>query len=90
MPNLKSAIKRAKSDVRKTQVNKTRKSSVRTQIRKADAAIENGEDNTAEILRETQKRIDQAAARGTISKNTAARSKARLNRAHKRSQSEQA
>lgn len=88
MPNIKSAIKRTKAAARKTEVNKARKSAVRTQIRKADHAIAEGAENTAELMRETQKQIDQAVARGSLSKNTAARRKSRLARAVNRSKSE--
>lgn len=78
MPNIKSAKKRVKVIAVKTLQNKRAKSSLKTDIKKAQAAIESGAEDREQALRVAVKRIDQAAARGILHKNTAARKKAAL------------
>ena len=77
MPNIKSAKKRVKVIAVKTARNKASRSALRTEIKKANAAIESGE-NTQEAVRAAQKKIDQAVAKGLLHKNTAARKKSAL------------
>ena len=77
MPNIKSAKKRVKVIAEKTARNKASRSELRTEIKKANAAIESGE-NKDEALRAAVKKIDQAAAKGLLHKNTAARKKSAL------------
>ena len=77
MPNIKSAKKRVKVIAVKTARNKASRSALRTEIKKANAAIESGE-NTTEAVRAAQKKIDQAVARGLLHRNAAARKKAAL------------
>ena len=79
MANIKSSIKRAKSNQARAMVNKRKKSALRTQIKKTVLAIESA-DNAGEMLRKTQADLDRAATNGLISKNTAARRKSRLAR----------
>ncbi|MDI9497362.1 MAG: 30S ribosomal protein S20 [Bacillota bacterium] len=81
MPNIKSAIKRVKIAEKKTRQNRMKKSALRKQIRSLDRAIADGVDQTADLLRDTQKRIDQAVAQGRMHRNTAARRKSRLAKA---------
>ncbi len=81
MPNIKSAIKRVKITEKKTRQNRMKKSALRRQIRSLDRAIAEGVDQTADLLRDTQKRIDQAVAQGRMHRNTAARRKSRLAKA---------
>ena len=78
MPNIKSAKKRVKVIATKTLQNKARNSELKTEIKKANAAIEANADNKAEAVRVAVKKIDQAAAKGILHKNTAARKKASL------------
>ena len=80
MPNIKSAKKRVKVIATKTLNNKMFNSALKTEIKKADAAIENNADNKAEAVRVAVKKIDQATARGILHKNNAARKKAALMR----------
>ena len=47
-------------------------------MKKANAALETGVENKEEILRIAMKKIDQAAAKGLLHKNTAARRKSAL------------
>ena len=77
MPNIKSAKKRVKVIAVKTARNKANRSALKTEIKKANVAIESGE-NTVEAVRLAQKKIDQAVAKGLLHKNTAARKKSAL------------
>lgn len=78
MPNIKSAKKRVKVIATKTAQNKATKSALKTSIKKAYIAIENNADNKAEAVSFAVKKIDQAAAKGILHKNKAARSKSNL------------
>ena len=75
MPNIKSAKKRVKVIATKTARNKAAKSALRTAIKKANVAIEASAADEDVVVREAVKKIDQAAAKGIIHKNTAARKK---------------
>ena len=77
MPNIKSAKKRVRVIAVKTARNKASRSALRTVIKKANAAIESGE-NTTEAIRLAQKKIDQAVASGQMHRNTGARKKSAL------------
>ena len=91
MPNIKSAKKRVKVIATKTMQNKAINSQLKTEIKKANLAVENNAENKAEALRVAIKKIDQAAAvrvaikkidqaaaKGILPKNTAARKKSAL------------
>ena len=77
MPNIKSAKKRVKVIAVKTARNKAARTALKSEIKKANVAIESGE-NTVEAVRAAQKKIDQAVAKGLLHKNTAARKKSAL------------
>ena len=64
MPNIKSAKKRVKVTATKTLINKAFNSSLKTEIKKANHAVETGAENKAEAVRVAVKKIDQAAAKG--------------------------
>ena len=80
MPNIKSVAK----DVLKSRENHLRniaaKSKIKTLVKKTTAAIEAGSDSSNDLLKETVKAVDNAARRGIIHKNAAARRKSRLAR----------
>lgn len=81
MANLKSSIKRAKTNEKARLRNKKVKSNVRTSIRNVQGAIEAGsKDEAAELFRIATKRIDMAVTKGVMHKNTAARKKSSLAR----------
>ena len=80
MPHIKSAKKRVKVIATKTLRNKSINSELKTDVKKANLAIENGAENKAEAVRVAMKRIDKAAAKGILHKNTAARRKSALAR----------
>ena len=74
MANIKAAKKKIKVIEKKTSINKKRKSEFKTYIRKFDEALENNDLDTAkELLKLIEKKIDKAAAKGIMHKNTAAR-----------------
>lgn len=78
MPNIKSAKKRVKVNETKAAQNKIINTQLKTQIKKANAAVENNAEDKAEVVRVTVKKIDQAAAKGILHKNTAARKKSSI------------
>ena len=80
MPNIHSAKKRVKVSATNTMLNKAVNSDLKTNIKKANLAIESGSENKAEAVRVAMKKIDKAAAKGILHKNTAARRKAALAR----------
>ncbi len=78
MPNIKSAKKRVKVIATKTMQNKAVNSQLKTEIKKANAAIENNAEDKVAAVRVAIKKIDQAASKGILHKNTAARRKSAL------------
>ena len=82
MPNIKSAKKRMRSSVNKTNVNTLVNSSMRTAIKKVRAEIKNENKEVATAkFNEANKKIDKAVKAGIIKKNTAARNKSKLMKA---------
>ena len=78
MANIKSQIKRNLQNEKRRVRNKGVRSELKT--RTANAVRSAGGDDSPEALRLAVKRIDQAASKGVIHKNTAARRKSRLMR----------
>jgi small subunit ribosomal protein S20 len=78
MPNIKSAKKRVKVIAAKTAINKTRKSRLKTMVKKAEISIAAKAGESEQAVRQAIKLIDQAAAKGIIHKNTASRKKSAL------------
>ncbi len=85
MPNTKSAKKRQKQNLVRRARNKAVTSAVKTQLKKARAAVKAG-DLTAGAAESklAQKKVDQAAAKGVVHRNAAARAKSRLSAALKK------
>ena len=80
MANHKSAEKRARQIERRTAVNSTRHSRVRTSIKKVEEAIAAGNKKAAQAaLRAAQPEIQRGAAARVIAPNAAARRMSRLN-----------
>ena len=77
MANIKSQIKRNKTNEKRRVRNKAVRSELKTRSKNAATAVEAGEDAT-EATRLAIKRIDMAAAKGVIHKNKASRDKSRL------------
>ncbi len=78
MANIKSQIKRNRTNEVARLRNKSAKSEVKTRIKSAVVAAQIGSDTALEDLRIAVKRLDKAAARGIIHKNQAANRKSRL------------
>jgi small subunit ribosomal protein S20 len=74
--NIKSQIKRNAQNEKRRLRNRAVRSELRTREKAAVAAA--GTEQQAELLRLAVKRIDKAAAKGIVHKNTAARLKSRL------------
>lgn len=86
MPNIKSAIKRQKTAKVKSERNKAKRSELKTVIRKYNEALTNNSDDKQELLTSAVKKLDQAAAKNLIHKNTASRRKSQLMKAMNASQ----
>ena len=80
MPNIKSAIKRVSVTEKKTAANKMKKSEIRTTVKKAKDSVA-AREATPETMKNVQKTLDQAAAKGHISKKAASRTKSRIAKA---------
>ncbi|MBP3706201.1 MAG: 30S ribosomal protein S20 [Clostridia bacterium] len=78
MPNIKSAKKRVAVSAANNERNKAYRSALRTAIKKADLAIDAKAADAGEAVKTAVVKIDQAAVRGIIHKNNAARKKSAL------------
>jgi small subunit ribosomal protein S20 len=79
--NIKSQIKRVKTNEKRRQRNKSVKSSVRTAVRRFREAVEAGENEKAiELQRAAARALDKAASKGVIHKNQAANRKSALSK----------
>lgn len=81
MPQLSSAKKRTRQIKRRTEVNRRRLGTVRTYIRKVEAAISSGDKSEAEAaLRVVEPHLMRGVSKGVILRNTAARKLSRLSK----------
>ncbi len=78
MPNIKSAKKRVLINKANNERNKAYRSALRTAIKKADAAIDAKAADANEAVKVAVKKLDQAACKGILHKNNAARKKSQL------------
>jgi small subunit ribosomal protein S20 len=76
--NIKGQIKRNRQNERRRLRNKAVRSELKSRIKVADQAIAEGSPDAPEALRQAQKRMGKAAAKGRIHKNQAARRTSRL------------
>jgi small subunit ribosomal protein S20 len=77
--NIKSQIKRIRTNERNRLRNKAVKSSVKTAIRKVrEAAAAGDKDKAIELQRAAARALDKAASKGVIHKNQAANKKSAL------------
>ena len=80
MANSPQAKKRVRQTARRTDVNKARRSRVRTFIRKVEEAIASGDQSAArDALKAAQPEIMRGATKGVLHSNTASRKVSRLN-----------
>ena len=79
MPNIKSAKKRVLVTETKTMQNKAMKSALKTDIKKFDATVAEGNRSEADVAYKVAvKAVDQAAAKGLLHKNNAAHKKSSM------------
>jgi small subunit ribosomal protein S20 len=79
MANTNSAKKAARKIVRRTEVNKARRSRMRGFVRKVEEAIASGDKTAAEAaLKAAQPELQRAATKGVLHRNTASRKVSRL------------
>ncbi|WP_253301435.1 30S ribosomal protein S20 [Spiroplasma endosymbiont of Phyllotreta cruciferae] len=78
MANIKSQIKRVKTNAKANLANKSFKSSVKTAIKKAEIAINTNEANAIELVNTAVSLVDKAVTKGIYHTNKAARVKSKL------------
>lgn len=79
MPNIASAKKRVRTTAKRTVVNHSRKTRVRTFTRKVEEALAAGDKAAAEAaLKAAEPEIMRGVAKGVIHKNAGARKVSRL------------
>ena len=79
MANTKSAQKAARQTLSRTEVNKSRRSDMRTYVRKVEEAIASRDaDAAATALHAAEPQLARAAQKGILHKNTASRKISRL------------
>jgi small subunit ribosomal protein S20 len=86
MANHPSAAKRNRQRIVRTARNKTIRSALRTAVKRARTAIENGDKDAKERVKDATVALARAASAGVIHKSTAARTTSRIEAAlHRRS-----
>jgi small subunit ribosomal protein S20 len=79
MANTKSAKKMVRKIARRTEVNKSRKSRLRTFVRKVEEAVASGDKAAAvKALKAAEPEIMRGVTKGVLHKNTASRKVSRL------------
>lgn len=79
MANTSSAKKAARQTIRRTEVNKARRTRLRSEVRKVEEAIESGDQQAAATaLREAQPVITRSGQLGVVHANAASRKVSRL------------
>lgn len=79
MANHKSAEKRLRQTEKRTAINRSRMSRVRTFVKKVEVAIASGDKAAAQAaLQQAQPELHRAITKGVMRKNTASRKLSRL------------
>ncbi len=79
MANSPQAKKRARQNERRMDINKARRSRIRTYLRRVEEAIASGDQTkAAAALRAAQPELMRGVTRGVLHKNTASRKMSRL------------
>ena len=79
MPNIKSAKKRVKVTAKKTLINQTHKTALKTAVKKFETAVLEGDKENAQVLfNDAVKKLDKGVSQGILHKNSAARKKSQL------------
>ncbi|WP_018177763.1 30S ribosomal protein S20 [Jongsikchunia kroppenstedtii] len=83
MANIKSQMKRIRTNEVRRQRNQSVKSALRTAIRNYREAVAAGEkDKAGELLASTSRKLDKAASKGVIHANQAANKKSAMAQAY--------
>ena len=88
MANIKSQIKRNRQNEKRHARNKAVRSELKTRVKRALTAAEQGDETAADAASAAIRRLDKAASKGIIHKNAAARRKSRLQRRINKASSE--
>ncbi|MFC6261127.1 30S ribosomal protein S20 [Levilactobacillus fujinensis] len=78
MPIIKSAIERAKTNIKANERNSAQLSAMRTTVKRFEQAKTAGADNVEDLFRAASAAVDKAASKGLIKRNKAARDKSRM------------
>lgn len=78
MANSPQAIKRVRQNTTRREQQQSQVSAMRTAIKNAKIAIENGNENAEELVNAAIKAIDKASSKNLIHENKAARDKSKL------------
>lgn len=79
MANTKSAKKAARQTARRTEINKGRRSAMKTSVRKVEEAIASGDKNAAAAaLKAAEPSLARTAQKGVLHRRTASRKVSRL------------
>ncbi len=78
MPNSPSAKKALRKSQKRRLVNRSKRSALRTDLKKARTAVEEQPTDAADEVKTALRHLDISAGRGLIHKNKAARLKSRL------------
>ena len=78
MANIKSQIKRNRTNEKARVRNKAVKSSLKTSVRKFREAVEAGDAKAKELAQEACRDLDKAVSKGVIHKNQAANRKSSI------------
>jgi len=80
MAQHKSAEKRARQTIKRTEVNQARRTKVRNIVKDVELAISGGDKTAAQAaLKLAQPALDRSVTTGTVRKGTASRKMSRLN-----------
>ncbi len=82
MPNLQSSAKRMRQAEKRRVINQSRKSDIKTTMKKLERAIEQNvpEEKARNLLSEVSAKLSRAKSKGVIHRNTAARRLSRMAR----------
>ena len=82
MPNIKSAIKRVKTNESRANENSMIKTAYKTAVKNFQKAVETGnKEKAVELFKVATKAVEKAANKGVIKANTASRKKSSLQKA---------
>ncbi|MCB9798775.1 30S ribosomal protein S20 [Candidatus Nomurabacteria bacterium] len=78
MPNLKNAKKALRQAKKRAEENLVVKKAYKTALKEVNKAMDAGQKDVADLLKTAQKKLDKAAKKGVLKKNTASRKFSRL------------